>query len=125
MFTLGKQLLSEGNVSVPYINLFISLLALTIPLLIGVSLQKSKPAWAEFLRSILRPFTVVVMVIAIVGGCYISYYIFALMDWMVVLAGLSVGLGICTAKTISMFESVFQLFQVAISLAPSPRHSLD
>lgn len=100
MFTLGKSLLSEGNVSVPYVNLFFSLLALTIPLVIGLALQKYKPTWANFLRSILRPFTVCVMIITIVGGSYLSYYIFTLMDWKVVAAGLAVALGITDARAL-------------------------
>lgn len=93
MFTLGQSLLSQGNVTVPYLNLIFSLVGLTIPLAIGVSLQKCKPTWALFLRSLLKPFTVCVMVVAIVGGSYINFFIFALMDWTVVIAGLSVAVG--------------------------------
>lgn len=50
MFTLGQKLLKEGNITIPYVNLVGALLSLTIPLAVGLTLQRCKPTWAEFLR---------------------------------------------------------------------------
>lgn len=94
MFTLGGQLLLRGNVQVPYLNLTFSLIALTLPLGIGLVIQHKLPKVAAFLRSILRPCTVCVMVLTIGGGTYLSSYIFAHFTWKVVGAGLSVALGV-------------------------------
>ncbi|KAI1297204.1 P3 protein [Halotydeus destructor] len=93
MFTLGKHLLEQGNVQVPYTNLMMSLIFLTIPLIVGLLLQKYKPTLAARLKSLLRPFTFVVITIAVSGSIYVSFYVFALMTLPVIGAGLSVAMG--------------------------------
>lgn len=92
MFTLGAQLLEQGNVKIPYVNLISSLISMTVPLLIGLAIQKYKPSWAAFLRSLLKPFTAFVIVVLVVGGTWISWYIFKLMTCTIVGAGLAVAL---------------------------------
>ncbi|KAI1297203.1 Ileal sodium/bile acid cotransporter [Halotydeus destructor] len=94
LFTLGSHLLEQGNVTVPYLNLFISLFALIVPLAIGLALQKYKTSWALYLRTkVLKPFTVVVIIISVGGGILTGYYVFELMTWSVLAAGFGVAAG--------------------------------
>lgn len=92
MFTLGAQLLEQGNVRIPYVNLLSSLISMTVPLLIGLAIQKYKPTWAAFLRRLLKPFTAFVIIVLVIGGTWLSLYIFKLMTWSIVGAGLAVAL---------------------------------
>lgn len=93
IFTLGRQLLIDAQVKIPYVNLMSSLLFLTLSLSIGIVIQKKKPKWAQFLRKLLKPCTAIVLFTVIVGGTYLSLYVFTFMTWEVIVAGLSVALG--------------------------------
>ena len=96
IYTLGKQLLEDANVKnvkIPYSNLMGSLVTLSFTLTIGVLIRNYTPKLAEFLKKLLKPFTVVLLTIAVIGGTFVSLYVLPLMTWKVVLAGLSVALG--------------------------------
>lgn len=89
IFTLGREMLQEANVRIPYINLTVSLVSLTLTLAIGLAIQKYKPLLAAFLKKIMKPLTAVIMTIVIIGGSLMSLYIIPHMTWRIVLAGLS------------------------------------
>jgi sodium/bile acid cotransporter 3/5 len=95
MFVLGKEIITINNakVNIPYANLAFSLIGMTIPLAIGLLIQKRKPDWAERSRKIIRPFTVVLLVIAIGGGLYVNFHLLKLFTWSVIAAGMSVAWG--------------------------------
>lgn len=62
MFTLGQELTQEeSNLQVPYGNLVVSLISLTVPVGIGVALRMWRPAWAERGAKIIKPFTMVLI----------------------------------------------------------------
>ena len=92
IFTLGRRLLREANIVVPYFNLITSLVILTITLGIGLLIQRYKPKVAHFLKKIMKPMTAIIMTIVILGGTYISWYIFLHMTWKIALAGLGCAL---------------------------------
>jgi sodium/bile acid cotransporter 3/5 len=95
MFVLGKEIITINNakVNIPYANLAFSLIGMTIPLAIGLLIQKRKPDWAQRSRKIIRPFTVVLLVIAIGGGLYVNFHLLKLFTWSVIAAGMSVAWG--------------------------------
>uniref|UniRef100_A0A914EF73 Uncharacterized protein n=1 Tax=Acrobeloides nanus TaxID=290746 RepID=A0A914EF73_9BILA len=92
MNLLGYQFLRGYNqqttVRVPYHKICSSLVMLIIPLLIGVWIAKWKPSWGAKARKILRPFIIFVVVFLIVFGTITNTYMFRLMTWPALTAGL-------------------------------------
>jgi sodium/bile acid cotransporter 3/5 len=95
MFVLGKEIITINNaqVNIPYANLAFSLIGMTIPLAIGLLVQKRKPDWAEKSRKIIRPFTIILLIIAIGGGLYVNFHLLKLFTWSIIAAGMSVAWG--------------------------------
>jgi sodium/bile acid cotransporter 3/5 len=95
MFVLGKEIITINNakVNIPYANLAFSLIGMTIPLAIGLLIQKRKPDWAQRSRKIIRPFTMIFLIIAVGGGLYVNFHLFKLFTWGVIAAGMSVAWG--------------------------------
>ncbi|TKR73014.1 hypothetical protein L596_020382 [Steinernema carpocapsae] len=83
MHLLGKQFLvgyhPEATIKVPYMKIVSSLLALVIPLLIGVGIQKWKPNIAAKARKVMRPYIICVLVFVIAFGAYANSYMFFVM----------------------------------------------
>uniref|UniRef100_A0A1I8A3R0 Sodium Bile acid symporter family n=1 Tax=Steinernema glaseri TaxID=37863 RepID=A0A1I8A3R0_9BILA len=92
MHLLGKQFLEgynpEATIRVPYAKIVTSLLALVIPLLIGVAIQKWKPELAAKARKVMRPYVVIVLVFLIVFGSLANSYMFYLMSVPALVGGL-------------------------------------
>lgn len=62
MFTLGQKLTEgESRLHVPYGNLVVSLISLTVPVGLGVALRAWRPVWAERGARIIKPFTLMVI----------------------------------------------------------------
>ncbi|XP_076370869.1 hepatic sodium/bile acid cotransporter-like isoform X2 [Tachypleus tridentatus] len=93
MSTLGSQMMPLGELSIPFEKLVTSLIGLTIPIGIGILIQRFKPRWADFSRKIIRPFTLICVAISLVSGVYSYYYVILLFNWRVVVAGMAVAWG--------------------------------
>lgn len=94
MLTLGSKLLgSESSIKIPYGNLATSLLALTIPVAIGLLIKYKKKNWAKLSEKIVKPMTFCMLLFIITVGIYNSHKSFALMTWRLVLAGFMVAFG--------------------------------
>ncbi|KAK7084140.1 hypothetical protein SK128_012867 [Halocaridina rubra] len=88
MFTLGKTITDrDKNLQIPFSNLIISLITLTIPLGVGIFIKCKRPSWAERLSRIIKPFTFGVLIFFFTIGIYNSYKIFVLMTPAMYLAG--------------------------------------
>lgn len=87
LFTLGQTLFTSGNIKIPYFNLFTSLISLTFPMLIGIAIRHYKPKWAQISHKIIKPFTVVVVVIAIIGSTILYSHIFLMFTYPIVISG--------------------------------------
>lgn len=90
IFTLGGTIFSDGVLEVPYLSLVLSLLGLSIPLCLGLLIQRYKPSWAETSRMISRPFTIICLITAVSLGIYSYLHLIYLVNWKVVVAGMSV-----------------------------------
>ncbi|TKR72997.1 hypothetical protein L596_020369 [Steinernema carpocapsae] len=92
MHLLGKQFLvgyhPEATIKVPYMKIVSSLLALVIPLLIGVGIQKWKPNIAAKARKVMRPYIICVLVFVIAFGAYANSYMFFVMTVPALIGGL-------------------------------------
>ncbi|KAI1707913.1 sodium bile acid symporter family domain-containing protein [Ditylenchus destructor] len=83
-----KGYLDNARVHVPYSKIVMSLLALVIPLLIGVTIARYKPTCASKARKLLRPFIIFVLAFVVILGVITNYHIFTLITWHALLAGL-------------------------------------
>ncbi|XP_023224564.1 ileal sodium/bile acid cotransporter-like [Centruroides sculpturatus] len=120
IFTLGSSLFRNGKVTLPYLNLFGSLVLLTLPIGIGMLIRKYKTKWANFSDKIIRPFTIVCILLGIGVGCYVSLYILLMFTWKIVLAGLAVAWGGYTFGALAAWMSRLerrQIIAVAIETA--------
>lgn len=86
LYTLGQQFI-DGTVQVPFLNIFTTLLILIVPLFVGVFLQHKLPKVTKVLIKVIRPVTVVCIVLLLTVGIYSNLYIFKLFKPKIVLAG--------------------------------------
>ncbi len=94
LFTLGSTLFpsTSGQITIPYTNLLTSLLSLTFPLLIGITLAHKFPSFASFSHSIIRPFTAILMVFSLVASLFLYNFIYLLFTWRIAFCGASVAI---------------------------------
>lgn len=91
MFTLGSRLMDgEDTIVIPFSNLAISLLALSLPICVGIIVRLKRPAWADNGKKILKPCILFVLIFFLTAGIYNSYKVFMLMNWHMILAGVFV-----------------------------------
>uniref|UniRef100_A0A023G4R9 Putative sodium-bile acid cotransporter ixodes scapularis sodium-bile acid cotransporter n=1 Tax=Amblyomma triste TaxID=251400 RepID=A0A023G4R9_AMBTT len=86
MHTLGRQIAGSTTPAVPFSNLMVSLVALTLPLGLGLLIQYKCPKWAKTSEKIVKPFSVVILLVALVIGTYSYWYIVTLITIMDVVA---------------------------------------
>uniref|UniRef100_A0A2R5LBU5 Putative sodium-bile acid cotransporter n=1 Tax=Ornithodoros turicata TaxID=34597 RepID=A0A2R5LBU5_9ACAR len=86
LFTLGRSLFEDASVRVPFGNIFTTLISMTIPLAIGLLLQRFRPKVASFCRRILAPVSVAMILYIVAFGTYANLYMFSLFSWRVMLA---------------------------------------
>ena len=90
IYTLGSTLITEADLKIPYANILFSIVGLTIPLSFGIYIRKRHPSWVSICKKIIKPFTILVVFVAVTGGVLSNLYIFKLISFKVILAGMSV-----------------------------------
>ncbi|XP_055343853.1 ileal sodium/bile acid cotransporter-like [Paramacrobiotus metropolitanus] len=90
LFTLGRSLFGNLQIRIPFSNILTSLIALTGPLAIGVLIRRYRPQWANQAVKCIRPFTILMMLFIFTFGVYANLYMFYVMNWRTMLAGLIV-----------------------------------
>uniref|UniRef100_A0A6G5ABV2 Putative sodium bile acid cotransporter n=1 Tax=Rhipicephalus microplus TaxID=6941 RepID=A0A6G5ABV2_RHIMP len=87
MHTLGRRIAGTATPAVPFSNLIVSLVALTLPLGAGpphpIQAAKNGLKWP---RKIVKPFSVAILLVALVIGTYSYWYIVTLITLMDVVA---------------------------------------
>lgn len=117
IFTLGREMFREANVTIPYANLMISLVSLSVTLGIGLAIQKYKPGLAAVLKKIMKPMTIIFMTIVISGAIWISQYVFSHLTWWITLAGLSIAMaGYVLGAVVAVFFGLGRPQVVAVSI---------
>lgn len=86
LFTLGKVVYDQGNVQIPYENIFFSLLGIIVPVLIGLFLQRKFPKVAKMWLNAVKYIVFVFIVFVLTVGVYANLYIFSLLSGEVLLA---------------------------------------
>ncbi|XP_045584538.1 ileal sodium/bile acid cotransporter [Procambarus clarkii] len=91
MFTLGENLTEEHtHLHIPFSNLVLALVSLTVPIVIGMLIRWKRRSWAEKGSKIIKPFTLMVLFFFITVGTFNSYKVMVLMTWQMVVASLMV-----------------------------------
>lgn len=75
------------EISIPFTNIFTSLIGLIIPVGIGILIQMKKPTWAKFIEKCVRPITVIFVILVFTIGVYANLYVFQLLKPLTLLAG--------------------------------------
>ena len=79
VYTLGKQFVDEEfQIFIPYVTMLQTLAMITIPLFIGVFLKYKFPKAAIKFVKILKPITIIIMLVVVVTGIISNMYIFQL-----------------------------------------------
>uniref|UniRef100_A0A915MT23 Ileal sodium/bile acid cotransporter n=1 Tax=Meloidogyne javanica TaxID=6303 RepID=A0A915MT23_MELJA len=85
---LIKAVAPTLTIHIPYSKIVASLFTLIVPLFIGLIIAKYKPHWAIRARKLLRPFIISVLIVLIIFGVAINLWLFKLITWPILLAGL-------------------------------------
>lgn len=83
LFTLGKTIFDKGNLRVPYGTLLTYVIALIIPLTIGLLIQRYLPRTAKFLTRILKTLSVLLILFIVIFAIVTNLYLFKLFSWEV------------------------------------------
>lgn len=86
LFTLGKVVYDEGNVTIPFQNIFFSLLGIIIPVTVGLLLQRKYPKAAKMCVNAVKYIVFIFIVFVLTVGVYANIYIFSLLNGQVLLA---------------------------------------
>lgn len=88
IFTLGRVIYHDGNMSVPYTRIMHFSMCLIIPLFVGYLIQRFLPRLSQFLVRILKGLSGALLAFIIVFAMITQAYIFKLFSWKIVLAGM-------------------------------------
>uniref|UniRef100_A0A914XKY4 Solute carrier family 10 member 6 n=1 Tax=Plectus sambesii TaxID=2011161 RepID=A0A914XKY4_9BILA len=91
MHLLGRRFLVghlDAEIRIPYAKIVSSLVALVIPLLIGVLIRRYMSNVADKLTKALRPFILFIIVFILSFGTFANTYMFSLISWPALISGL-------------------------------------
>ena len=82
VWLFGRFILnSEKDISLPYLNLFISLASIVVPVFFGLLLTWWRPNWSARLIKLSRPLFMLMMVVVSTLGLYINRFFFNAVSW--------------------------------------------
>jgi len=92
VYLLGRPMIGK-DIPIPYMNLTMSLVSFTVPLLLGVAFKRKWPKKALVLsKRVSRPFFFVVLIILPTVGSWFSLHFFYLCSWRHLVSGVALGL---------------------------------
>jgi solute carrier family 10 (sodium/bile acid cotransporter), member 3/5 len=83
VFTLGKYIFDQSNIQMPYLSISGSALGLIIPLTIGIFIQKQSPRLTKILLKILKPLSLIMIILLSIFATIVNFYIFKMFTWHV------------------------------------------
>lgn len=107
-----------SSVQVPYLDMTISLICLTVPLAIGLLIRRFKRNWADFISTkVIKPFSFIIIFIMFGLGFYSLSHIFILFTWQLAVAGLCVSVaGFIFGATFAWITRLNRAQIIAVSL---------
>ncbi|KAG1699303.1 Ileal sodium/bile acid cotransporter [Nymphon striatum] len=88
LFTLGKIIFDENDIAIPFTNIITILIALIVPVVIGVLIKRFWPRIASVLKKLLAPFCILLIIYIVCFGVYVNLYMFKFFTWQVSLGSL-------------------------------------
>ncbi|XP_025073454.1 ileal sodium/bile acid cotransporter-like [Pogonomyrmex barbatus] len=88
IFTLGRNIFSQGQIPVPYRHIGTLVIGLIIPLAIGFFIQRKHPNVSKILVRIMKPFSVILILFIIIFAIVTNLYLFKLFSWEIIIAGM-------------------------------------
>ncbi|XP_059618020.1 ileal sodium/bile acid cotransporter-like [Phlebotomus argentipes] len=88
IFTLGRTIFEQGELTVPYRRIGTFALALVVPLLAGLLIQKYLPRVTRILVLVLKPVSTLLILFIVVFAIVTNLYLFELFSWQIAVAGL-------------------------------------
>ena len=73
LLTLGQSILGT-TVTIPFLNVFIIITVFVVPIFIGIGIAKWKPSVKNNVEKIIRPFTILQLIITFGMGFYCNWY---------------------------------------------------
>jgi sodium/bile acid cotransporter 3/5 len=83
LFTLGRIIFDRANLRVPYLRVTLVAASLLLPLGIGLLIQKFLPKTAKILVRILKPLSLLFIIIIVVFALLVNLYLLQLFSWQV------------------------------------------
>ncbi|KAB7497909.1 Solute carrier family 10 member 6 [Armadillidium nasatum] len=87
LLTLGKVIIKEANFVIPYLNVFLGILIMVIPSIIGIIIQLKFKRLTKLMNILLTPLSVFNILFIVTFGVYANLYLFSYMTVLAVLAG--------------------------------------
>lgn len=88
VFTLGRYIFAQGELTVPYRQIGTFVIGLVIPLVIGFIIQRKLPRVSKMLVRIIKPFSIILVVFIVIFAITTNLYLFKLFSWEIVIAGM-------------------------------------
>eukprot|EP00092_Neocalanus_flemingeri_P033011 GFUD01035903.1.p1 GENE.GFUD01035903.1~~GFUD01035903.1.p1 ORF type:complete len:442 (-),score=58.38 GFUD01035903.1:58-1383(-) len=94
VWLFGKYVLSSDRpIELPYLELFIGLVSLVVPVFIGLLITYKRPEFSAKLVKLSRPFFMVLMFIVTTLGTYTNRFFFSVVSWYHLVAPACLGIG--------------------------------
>ena len=108
---------AERQLSLPYLQLFISLISLVVPIFIGMFITYKRPNWSLKLVKLSRPFFMLMMLVVSTLGIYINRFFFTVVSWYDLVAPACLGLsGYIIGIVVSLILGLNRKQLIALSL---------
>ncbi|CAG0916422.1 unnamed protein product [Notodromas monacha] len=103
IFSLGRVIFNRAKLIIPYKNIIYMIVALLVPVSIGVAIRKKCPGLADGLVKLTRPFSLLLIVYIFTFGIYANVYVFYLITLDVILSSVCLiwfgfAFGYCVAR---------------------------
>jgi len=118
VWLFGRFVLNaDKNLSLPYLNLFISLASIVVPVFFGLLLTWWRPSWSARLIKLSRPLFMLMMVVVSTLGLYINRFFFTAVSWYDLVAPACLGMsGYLFGAIFSMILRLNRKQLIALSL---------
>ncbi|KAL6448342.1 hypothetical protein ACFW04_000347 [Cataglyphis niger] len=88
IFTLGRHIFAQGQLTVPYRQIGTFVIGLVIPLVIGFVIQRKFPRVSKMLVRIMKPFSIILIIFIVIFAITTNLYLFKLFSWEIIIAGM-------------------------------------
>ncbi|XP_068246599.1 ileal sodium/bile acid cotransporter-like [Palaemon carinicauda] len=85
---VGPTIAAEGHFVIPFFDLVVTVIGLIFPCVVGIISQIVCPKVTIYAKKVLTPFSIVILTYTFSFGVYAYFYLFSIMTWKSIIAGL-------------------------------------